>query len=310
VRSVMRDIGGTVSVQTREGKGAQFELKVPLSRSLLRAVVVSIAGEPYAFSLTQVERLVKVPAHEVQLAGDRQYFVVDGRACTLVPAASALELNAGEAVHDVLQVVMVYSHGHCIGFVVDAVHGEQDMVLQVLDPRLGRVPNLSAAAVLPDGRPVLVIDTDDLVRSTMNRDVSDSVAKSAPADRAGPRQPRILIVDDSPTVRAMEQELFNGAGFEVTTAVDGMDAWGLLRERDFDLVVTDIDMPRLDGIGLIRSIRQELRHKRMPIIVMSYRASTEERQRGLSAGADVYMIKADYDDQSLLETAQRLLGLQ
>jgi len=193
---------------------------------------------------------------------------------------------------------------------VDAVHGEQDMVLQVLDPRLGRVPNLSAAAVLPDGRPVLVIDTDDLVRSTMNRDVSDSVAKSAPADRAGPRQPRILIVDDSPTVRAMEQELFNGAGFEVTTAVDGMDAWGLLRERDFDLVVTDIDMPRLDGIGLIRSIRQELRHKRTPIIVMSYRASTEERQRGLSAGADVYMIKADYDDQSLLETAQRLLGLQ
>jgi two-component system sensor histidine kinase and response regulator WspE len=171
------------------------------------------------------------------------------------------------------------------------------------------VPNLSAASVLPDGRAVLVIDTDDLIRSSLNHDHQESLANTVPVDRAGARPPHVLIVDDSPTVRAMERELFNSAGFEVTTAVDGMDAWGSLRERDFDLVVTDIDMPRLDGIGLIRSIRQEIRHKRTPIIVMSYRASSEERQRGLSAGADVYMIKADYDDQSLLETAQRLLGL-
>ena len=309
VRSVMRDIGGSVSVRTQEGKGAQFQLKVPLSRSLLRAIVVSIAGEPYAFSLTQVERLARVQAHQVQVAGDRRYFVLEETACTLVSAASALELAAVDEFAQALHVVVVNSHGHRIGFVVDAVHGEQDMVLQVLDPRLGRVPNLSAAAVLPDGRPVLVIDTDDLVRSTLNRDGNDSSVKPAPIDRAGSKPPQVLVVDDSPTVRAMEQELFNAAGFEVTTAVDGMDAWGLLRQRDFDLVVTDIDMPRLDGIGLIRSIKQEMRHKKTPIIVMSYRASNEERQRGLSAGADVYMIKADFDDQTLLEAAQRLLDL-
>ena len=309
VRGVMRDIGGAVSVRTQSGKGARFQLKVPLSRSLLRAIVVTIAGEPYAFSLAQVDRLARVPAHEVKVAGDRQYVVIEGAACTLVSAASALDLGAAVGTPQMLQVVMVSSHGHRIGFVVDDIHDEQDMVLQVLDPRLGRVPNLSAASVLPDGRPVLVIDTDDLIRSSLNHDHQESLANTVPVHRAGARPPHVLIVDDSPTVRAMERELFNSAGFEVTTAMDGMDAWGLLRERDFDLVVTDIDMPRLDGIGLIRSIRQEIRHKRTPIIVMSYRASSEERQRGLSAGADVYMIKADYDDQSLLETAQRLLGL-
>ncbi|MBU3671162.1 MAG: hybrid sensor histidine kinase/response regulator [Sinobacteraceae bacterium] len=307
VRSVMRDIGGSVNVQTEAGRGARFQLKVPISRSVLRAVVVMIGGEAYAFALTRVDQVLRLASTEVLIAENRRYVVREGRTITLIAASEVLEFEPSTASPVALDIVVVSSFGHHIGFIVDAVRGEQDMVLQAIDARLGRVPNLSAAAVLPDGQPVLIIDTDDMIRSALNRDVLQVREFGLAGRNAGKKAVHILVVDDSPTVRAMERELLEEAGFKVTLAADGMEAWGVMRDTDFDLVVTDVDMPRLDGIGLIRSIRQDGRLRKVPIIVMSYRASAEERQRGLDAGANIYLTKADYEDQTLLDNVYRLL---
>lgn len=307
VRSVMRDIGGSVRVTTQAGLGAQFHLRLPISRSVLRAVVVVIAGEAYALSLARIDQVLRLPCRQADLPGDRHAIVVEGRTISLVRAADVLGLDSSLSRAELVHGVVVSSLGHHIAFLVDDVCGEQDMVLQPIDPRLGRIPNLSAAAILADGRPVLILDAEELVRSTLNR----QVAPGEP-DPGGTRPPqsqrqRILVVDDSPTVRAMEQELLTQAGYDVTVAGDGMEAWTVLREQDFDLVVADVDMPRLDGIGLIRSIRQDARLVRLPVIILSYRTSSEERQRGLDAGANVYLTKAVYEADSLLETVHQLL---
>jgi two-component system sensor histidine kinase and response regulator WspE len=307
VRSVMRDIGGSVHVQTEAGRGARFQLKVPISRSVLRAVVVMIGGEPYAFALTRVDQILRLATTEILVAENRRYVVREGRTITLIAASDVLELEPSTGSPQAHDIVVVSSFGHHLGFIVDAVRGEQDMVLQAIDARLGRVPNLSAAAVLPDGQPVLIIDTDDMIRSALNRDVLQVKELDHTDRNLGKKAVRILVVDDSPTVRAMERELLEEAGFNVTLAADGMEAWGAIRDAEFDLVITDVDMPRLDGIGLIRSIRQDGRLRKVPIIVMSYRASAEERQRGLDAGANVYLTKANYEDQSLLDNVFRLL---
>jgi two-component system sensor histidine kinase and response regulator WspE len=307
VRSVMRDIGGSVNVQTEAGLGARLQLKVPISRSVLRAVVVMIGGESYGFALTRVDQVLRLAATDILVAENRRYVVQEGKTITLIAASEVLGLEPSVSTPQTLDIVVTSSFGHNIGFIVDAVCGEQDMVLQSIDARLGRVPNLSAAAVLPDGQPVLIVDTDDMIRSTLNRDVLQIKQLDDEARTRGKKVGHILVVDDSPTVRAMERELLEDAGFRVTLAADGMEGWNAIREADFDLVITDVDMPRLDGIGLIRSIRQEGRLRQVPIIVMSYRASAEERQRGIDAGANVYLTKANYEDQSLLDAVLRLL---
>lgn len=307
VRSVMRDIGGSVRVTTQAGLGAQFHLRLPISRSVLRAVVVVIAGEAYALSLARIDQVLRLPCRQADLPGDRHAIVVEGRTISLVRAADVLGLDSSRSRAELVHGVVVSSLGHHIAFLVDDVCGEQDMVLQPIDPRLGRIPNLSAAAILADGRPVLILDAEELVRSTLSRQVAPGESDHGSTRPPQSQRQRILVVDDSPTVRAMEQELLAQAGYDVTVAGDGMEAWTVLREQDFDLVVADVDMPRLDGIGLIRSIRQDARLARMPVIILSYRTSREERQRGLDAGANVYLTKDVYEADSLLETVHQLL---
>lgn len=309
VRSVMRDIGGSVSIDTSRHRGARFQLRVPISRAVLRAIVVSIAGEPHAFSLTRVDRLERIEANDVQFAEGHRYIVLDGRTISLVSTCEVLGLGPSPAPSPSLDVVVVSDFGQSIGFVVDSVIGEQEMVLLPLDPRLGRVPNLGAAAILPDGRPVMVIDAEDLVRSVLQgHDGQGGSGTAASGSASTFSSRRILVVDDSATIREMERELLERHGYDVASAANGMEAWTCLRQAEFGLVVTDVDMPLLDGIGLIHSIRQDARLQHLPVIVVSYRASAEERQRGLEAGANLYLTKSDYSEATLLESIAALLG--
>ena len=153
-------------------------------------------------------------------------------------------------------VVLFGERGRRYGLVVDRFHGEQDLVVRPLDRRLGKVPNVSAAAILDDGTPVLIVDLDDLHRS-IERLLHEGHFARAGRAAAGPPPKRILVVDDSITVREVERQLLSSRGYDVETAVDGIEGWNLVREGRFDLVVSDIDMPRMNGIELVRRIKAE-----------------------------------------------------
>jgi two-component system sensor histidine kinase and response regulator WspE len=266
VQTTAQETGGSVRALSELGKGTRFELSLPLTLSVTRAVVVEIAGQPYALPLTRIDRILRVPVGTVQSLEGRPYFGLEDSNVGLVPARRVLELGGEAPDSEELCVVVICDRSQRYGLVVERFLGEHDLVVRPLDPRLGKVADISSAAILNDGAPLLIIDVDDMVRSVEklihgHRYEPLSIA----ADHAAPkRRKRILVVDDSIIVREVERQLLVGAGYEVAVAVDGVDAWNCVRSDAYDLVVSDVDMPRMNGIELVRRIRQEAPSNRCP----------------------------------------------
>ena len=312
VQSFAQEIGGTVRVFSELDKGTRFQLQLPLTLSVIRALVVEIAGDPYALPLNRIERIARVPIAQIRVIEGREFFTQDDQNIGLVAAHRLLGLDHQPPPRDELAVVVVGDRTYRYGLAVEKFLGEHDLVVRPLDPRLGRVRDINSAAILNDGSPLLILDVEDVVRSIdkmlnaeATRSLTLSAGLAAPATR---RRKRILVVDDSITVREVERQLLSSRGYEVTVAVDGADGWNEVRGGEFDLVVSDIDMPRMNGIDLVRSIKQDARLRSLPVVIVSYKDREEDRLRGLEAGADGYLTKSSFQDHTLLRTVERLIG--
>jgi two-component system sensor histidine kinase and response regulator WspE len=182
--------------------------------------------------------------------------------------------------------------------------------VRALDSRLGKVKNISSAALMPDGSPLLIVDVDDLLREIDNFLSGNRLSRLGPTSGTGviKERKRVLVVDDSLTVRELERKLLDGQGYAVDIAVDGMDGWNAVRTGHYDMVVTDVDMPRLDGIELVKLIRKDARLKALPVMIVSYKDRPEDRQRGLEAGADYYLTKGSFHDETLIRAVADLIG--
>ncbi len=310
VHSTVHAVGGSVRVHTRLGQGTTFHLQLPITLSVIRAVLVQIAGEPFAFPHNRIDRLLRLPRAELQSLEHRQYFEVDGRNVGIVLARQILGLDGDEAAGDDLVVVLFSNQTQQYGLVVDGFRGEQDLVVRPLDPRLNKVPNISAAAILDDGSPVLIVDLDDLRRSIEKLLHGGRLrrAENAADQTRHLRRKRVLVVDDSITVREVERQLLVNRGYEVEVAVDGEDGWNVLRDGKFDLVLSDVDMPRLNGLDFVRRIKGDPRLQATPVVMVSYKDREEDRLRGLDAGANYYLTKSSFHDETLVQVVIDLIG--
>jgi two-component system, chemotaxis family, sensor histidine kinase and response regulator WspE len=311
VQSMVKAVGGgIVRVSSQVGKGSRFSLQLPITMSVVRALLVRIAGEPYAFPLNRIDRILRVPRDQVQVLEGRQHFVMDDQPVGLVEATQVLELQGSESAGGLLPVVVASDRSHRFGVVVEEFLGERDLDVRPLDPRLGRVPNINSASLLEDGWPVLIIDVEDLVRSVDNLLGGRRMLRVADAsEQSGPRGPkRVLVVDDSITVRELERQLLESQGYHVDVAVDGVDGWNTVRGGDYDLVISDVDMPRMDGIQLVEHIKQDPRLQSLPVVIVSYKDREEDRMRGLDAGANYYLTKSSFHDRTFLDTVVDLIG--
>jgi two-component system sensor histidine kinase and response regulator WspE len=310
VHQMVTSTSGTVRVESRPGAGTAFVLQLPVTLSVLRAALVQVAGEPYAFPLARIERVVRVGADAISAVQGRLQCEVDGTATGLVDGAALLELGETERGDSTSVVVLGDDHG-TVGVVVERFLGEQDLVVRTLDPRLGKVPHVAAAAILDDGSPALIVDVEDTLASLRKR-LGDGSAAGMGAANASAAQARstkrILVAEDSVTVREVERQLLLRMGYEVSVAVDGMDAWNQLRAGRFDMLVTDIDMPRMNGIELVRTVRADPRFAHLPIAVVSYKDREEDRRAGLDAGANAYLTKGSFRDQSFAAAVGELVG--
>jgi two-component system, chemotaxis family, sensor histidine kinase and response regulator WspE len=193
---------------------------------------------------------------------------------------------------------------------VDRLIGQRELVVQPLDPQLGKVKDIAACALMEDGSPVLIVDTEDAVQSIDKIVLDNRLASVGPGvmEDAQRRRKRVLVVDDSFTVRELERKLLGSRGYDVEVAVDGMDGWNAVRTGKFDLVVSDIDMPRMDGIELVTLITKDELLKSLPVIVVSYKDRDEDRRRGLEAGAAYYLTKSSFHDETLVQSVVDLIG--
>ena len=310
VRDTVKQMRGMVRVASQFGKGTRFQMQLPLTLSVIPALLVDIAGEPYAFPLVRIQRILRLEKSHIESVEGFQYTSVDGQRVGLVSAAQILDIEGDIDSKGSFSVVVLGDRESSYGLVVEQFIGERDLVIHVLPQKLGKVNDISAAALMEDGSPILIIDVDDMLRSIevvvkegrLNRIDDDEV------DARNDRRKHILVVDDSFTVREVERKLLENYGYKVDVAVDGMDGWNAVRSGIYDLVITDIDMPRMDGIELVHLIKQDLKLKDIPVMIVSYKDRSEDRHRGLNAGANYYLTKGSFHNDTLLQAVRDLIG--
>lgn len=311
VADMLKQVRGTIRITTRPGQGSRFLMQLPLTLSVIRSLLVEIAGEPYAFPLAYVNRTLRLPAEALQTLEGYQHFSHGGRQIGLVSAHQVLQKGQWRARDGSVCVVVIGEQEHSYGVAVDAFLGERMLVVQPLDARLGKIPDVLAGALMEDGAPLLILDVADMLRTVQKLTSSgrlQTVDQDEAAQAAVATRKKVLVVDDSLTVRELERKLLANRGYQVTVAVDGMDGWNAVRAEAFDLVITDIDMPRMDGIELVSLIRSAPQLQSLPVMIVSYKDREEDRQRGLEAGADHYFTKSSFHDESLLQAVTDLIG--
>ncbi|WP_339546484.1 hybrid sensor histidine kinase/response regulator [Pseudomonas sp. RA_35y_Pfl2_P32] len=310
VQHMVRQLRGAVVLEQKAGEGSRFHLEVPLTLSVVRSLVVEVGEEAYAFPLAHIERMCDLAPEDIVQVEGRQHFWHEGRHVGLVAATQLLQRPVSQHSAATLKVVVIRERDAVYGVAVERFVGERTLVVLPLDERLGKIQDISAGALLDDGSVVLIVDVEDMLRSVeklLNTGRLERIARHSQQATQVARK-RILVVDDSLTVRELQRKLLLNRGYDVAVAVDGMDGWNALRAEDFDLLITDIDMPRMDGIELVSLLRRDNRLQSLPVMVVSYKDREEDRRRGLDAGADYYLAKASFHDDALLDAVVELIG--
>ncbi len=308
VKEMGKAVGGVVRIASRAGQAFSIQLELPLTLSVLRTFVAEIGGEPFAFPLTRIASVMKVNRTDLSNLEGQQYFSFNGERVGVVSGLEVLEMPGTPNWGEQICVVLLGDHTNRYGLAVDRFIGEYEMAVRPLDARLGKVASISAAALMDDGSPILIVDAEDLTRSVETLLHGGRLRGLGQSGTVQVSRKRILVVDDSITVREVQRSLLQNRGYEVEVAVDGMDGWNALRASQYDLTITDIDMPRMTGIELVSKIKADPKLTSLPVIIVSYKDREEDRLKGLEAGADRYLTKSSFHDETLLSAVAELIG--
>jgi two-component system chemotaxis sensor kinase CheA len=312
VRSSLDAVRGRVDIRSEAGSGTEFRLIVPITLAVLPCLLMRAAGQDFAVPMASV---LQATAGAVDATAEGRPLLRLGE--QVVPVADLSEVLGGEPSSGPVVVLAGITRRH--GFRVETLLGQREVVVKGLSRLLPRLEILAGASVEPDGRIVLVLDAAgviDRARLARRGPAIERAVAAAGVGGTGPDDGRpfrpeganILIVDDALTIRELQRSILERAGYRVRTASDGRDALDRLAEDVPDLVMTDVEMPRLDGFGLTEAIRADAGLANLPVVILTSRASDEDRQRGLDAGADAYIVKSAFDETSLLAVVERLLG--
>ncbi len=309
VRTTVERMGGRVTVTSTPGQGASFQLSVPLTLQRSHGLLVSIARHTFAVPLDSLRRIVAVRQEHIHLLEGRVVLLVEGRPVPLVALDQLLGFSEPKAidVNAALPALVIGVNERQIAFLVDAIGEELELVVHRLPLPLQRVRFVSGAAILTDGSVAPILDPIDLLRAALG--AATSLRMPEPAGQ--PRAPTILVVDDSITTRALEKNILEAAGYQVALATNGAEALEMLRvlqgQQGCQLVLSDVDMPRINGFELTERIRSDPQLRSIPVVLVTSLDSSADRERGLAAGADAYIVKRAFDQQALLATIARLL---
>ncbi|MEE2907502.1 MAG: hybrid sensor histidine kinase/response regulator [Planctomycetota bacterium] len=306
VQTMVQAMSGGVRIDSDPGQGTSFQLTLPLTRSVVRALIADLGGESYAFPLTHIDRIEKTDATSVTTEDARTKLQVDEDSIDLLDSGTLMELDPVRTRQDV-HAIIVGGEDDRVALQVDGFLGEEDLLVRPLDPRLGRIPHLSASAFRESGEPVLIVDVEDVLRTARRAVTEGAFAIDTEPSLPVAQGPRVLVVDDSITVREAQRGILTRHGYNVDVAADGAEGWERLQRGDYDLLITDVDMPGMNGIEFVRTLRSQERFKNLPVAMVSYKDEESQRQEGLDAGATVYLSKHVINDDQFIDTVRTLL---
>jgi two-component system chemotaxis sensor kinase CheA len=308
VKSRVEALHGTVDLSFQPKAGTRFTLAVPLTLTTLRALFVQAGGQTFAVAGTNVHKLVRVDPAGLRSVEGREVLSLGGPALPVASLAETLGLTAREPARPGGKVpLMVVAAGvKRMAFAVDEFLAEQEIMVKGLGARIHRVRHASAATILPSGQIALVLNAANLIRSAVSRVPGQRLAE-APAQAVLEGKKRVLVAEDSLTTRTLVKSILEAAGYEVAVAADGAAAWQLLQERGADVLVSDVDMPRLDGFALTEAVRGSKRFADLPVVLVTARETEEDKARGIEVRADAYLVKSAFDQTNLLQAIAQLL---
>ena len=297
-------VGGAVSVESRLGMGSTFRLLLPLALATFRGILVRLSEDLFVLPTMYVQRVLRVGWDEIRTAENRETLQVNGQAVSLVRLRDVLglaETGPGPDRKRKLSVLILAWAGEQLAFAVDEILNDQEVLVKGLGKQLSRVRNVAGATILGTGKVVPVLNVADLIRS------AGSATPVGPAPEAEVKPKSVLVAEDSITARTLLKSILESAGYRVKTAVDGAEAFTTLESEDFDLLVSDVDMPRLSGFDLTAKIRRDRRLSELPVVLVTALESRQDRERGVDVGASAYIVKSGFDQSNLLEVVERLL---
>jgi chemosensory pili system protein ChpA (sensor histidine kinase/response regulator) len=313
VNSEIRLMGGSIAINSRLGEGTVFAIRVPFTVSVNRALMINMGEDRYAIPLNTIEGIVRVSPFELEhcYANPNELFQYANQEYQLRHLSTLLDDSASPPKMEghtlPLPVILVRSTDHSVAFQVDHLQGSREIVVKSLGPQFKSVLGVSGATIMGDGRVVVILDPKALIRSSISRNLIDNVdTKFIAKDKLVEKNPLVMVVDDSVTVRKVTSRLLEREGYDVITAKDGVDAISVLQDQQPDIMLLDIEMPRMDGFEVAKRVRLSQFHKGLPIIMITSRTGEKHRQRGLEAGANLYMGKP-YQEEVLLESIRGLI---
>jgi len=312
VREKVEKLGGHISLESQPGNGTTFRISLPLTLATFRGILVRAAGQVFVLPTAHVAMAARIKSETIKTAGNTETISHYGRAVSLVHLADILEMPRTKATvsSDFIPVVLLGSGDQPIAFSVDEVLDEQEVLIKSLGKPLVRVRNVEGVTVLGNGQVVPVLNVADLLKSARRGGTGGGIALAQVETKttSEPNKKRtVLVAEDSITSRLLLKNILESAGYLVTTAVDGIDALTTLRSGHFDLVVSDIDMPRMTGLDLTMAIRADARFGETPVVLVTARDSPEDRERGIDVGANAYVVKTSFDQSELLDVVRQLV---
>lgn len=307
VREKVEKLNGVVSFETQANTGTTFQIVVPLTLATFRGLLVEVNARLFVLPATNVERAVRIKKEEIKTVEARETISLNRLVVSLVSLGDVLEFpvktksNSDETV----QVVVLGSAEKRIAFKVDEVLHEQEVLVKSLGRQLSRIRNVAGATVLGSGRVVPILNVHDLIKSAVK--ITPTPVKALSEKEARAKRNSLLVVEDSITARTLLKNILEAAGYDVRTAIDGVDAFTTLKTTEFDLVVSDVDMPRMNGFDLTTKIRADKKLSELPVVLVTALESREDKERGIEVGANAYIVKSSFDQSNLLEVIRRLV---
>lgn len=308
VREKVELLGGSISIDTQVGQGTTFKIQLPVTLATFRGILVRVSEHVYVIPTANVDRVVRVPADNVKTVETRETVTLEGEAVALSHLDATLGIGSGGSKisnDGFISCIVLGADDKKIAFTVDEVINEQEVLVKGLDKPLVRIRNISGATILGNGQVIPILNASDLIKSAMLLEYVSQRTQKSEEKQLGKKS--ILVAEDSITSRTLLKNILESAGYSVTTTVDGMDALTALKSKTYDLVVSDIEMPRMNGFDLVTKIRSDKKMAELPIVLVTALESREDRERGIDVGANAYIVKRSFDQSNLLEVIRKLI---
>jgi two-component system chemotaxis sensor kinase CheA len=309
VREKVEKLGGTVTVASEPHQGTTFRMVLPLTLSTCRGVLVEVGEHTFVVPAAGVERVARMDRADLKTVENRETVELEGEALSFIRLADCLQLPRKKRFGDdagMIPLFVINSGASRIAFGVDAVLDEQEVLVKDLGPQLSRVRNVVGATLLGTGKVVPILHPGDLVKTAV-KSAAAPVAAGHESEVQEAVRRSVLVAEDSITARTLLKNILEMAGYRTVVAVDGIDALTQLKTNEIDLVVSDVDMPRMNGFDLTARIRATREFTDLPVVLVTSLDSREDREHGIEVGANAYIVKSNFDQSNLLDVIRRLI---